>query len=220
MEYTVLRRKRKTLGIKVSETGDVLVYAPFNIGIKTIDSIVKSKEDWINKSKNRIVSYNHGDKVLFLGREYKYNLIEVGNKNISIELEGSNFNVYFSGEKSSNLYLEIKEYLFKYYKDDFLKVIMSRIELIANKIGVMPGKVSIRNQKSIWGSCSKDNNISINFKLALAPVPVLDYIILHELCHIIHKNHSKDFWYLVNIHMPDYKEKRNWLKTNSCKPLF
>lgn len=83
-----------------------------------------------------------------------------------------------------------------------------------------PNKISIRAQKTIWGSCSYNNNISVNMKLALAPLDVIDYILVHELCHIKHKNHSSDFWLAVESAMHDYRDKRNWLKENGYSLLL
>jgi len=87
-------------------------------------------------------------------------------------------------------------------------------------MGVRSNRLSIRAQKTIWGSCSWDNNISLNMKLALAPLEIIDYILVHELCHIKHKNHSSDFWLAVESVLPDYKERRSWLKENGYSLLL
>ena len=220
MEYTIIRKKRKTLGIKVSQQGEVIVLAPYQVNIKTIENILAKRKDWIVEAKNSIKRYVSGDSFLFLGEEYVINLIETQDNNKSIEFNGSKFNVFINEESVNNLNNKIKELLYSKYKEDFLKMINYRMSSLAQIIGVKPNEVSVRYQKTIWGSCSYDDNISINFKLALAPLEVVDYILIHELCHILHKNHSKEFWMSVQTIMPNYKEKRKWLKANSCNLLF
>lgn len=73
-------------------------------------------------------------------------------------------------------------------------------------------RIQIRDQKTRWGSCSSKGTLSFNWRLMLAPPGVLDYVVVHELCHLTHMNHSRDFWNCVSAILPDYKEKRNWLK--------
>ncbi|MGE5628407.1 MAG: M48 family metallopeptidase [Solirubrobacterales bacterium] len=220
MGYTVIRKKRKTLGIRISETGEVLVYAPLKMSFKTIETLVLSKEKWIKESKDKLIRYETGHKINFLGKEYNLNNIKVFENKTNIELTESKFNVYFGGENPFPPYSEILDCLYRKYKNDFTKIVIDRISAISDEMGVRPNKVNVKNQRTIWGSCSSTNNISINFKLSLAPIEILDYVILHELCHIIHKNHSRDFWAALETYMPDYKTKRNWLKANSHKSLF
>lgn len=220
MEYTIIRKKRRTLGIKISQQGEVMVYAPPRVSIKTVENALIKRKDWIAEAKSRIKRYANGDCFLFLGKEYIINLIKTQENNINIEFDGSKLNIFICELSSNSLSNKIKELLYTKYKEAFLKIINYRINILSKEIGVKPNKVSVRYQNTIWGSCSGDNNISINFKLSLAPLEVVDYILIHELCHIIHKNHSKEFWLEVQGLMPDYKVKREWLKTHSCNILF
>ncbi len=89
-----------------------------------------------------------------------------------------------------------------------------RVSHYARMLGVTYGKISIRDQKTRWGSCSSEGNLSFNWRLILAPPDVLDYVVIHELCHRKEMNHSKEFWALVESHMPEYKERRKWLREN------
>lgn len=109
---------------------------------------------------------------------------------------------------------QIREVLEKWYQDKALAWIPKRIAFYEEKIGVKCNKLSLRNTKTRWGSCSSEKNVMINWKLIMAPEDVLDYVVCHELCHILQMNHSKDFWALVEQHMPDWKEKKEWLKVN------
>ena len=99
------------------------------------------------------------------------------------------------------------------------KYISARVEYYSNQIGVTYGRIAIRHQKTRWGSCSSKGNLNFNCLLMLAPEQVIDYVVVHELCHRIHMNHSDAFWARVKEIMPDYAHWRKWLKDNGRKLL-
>lgn len=101
--------------------------------------------------------------------------------------------------------------------EEALKVIPERVEYFAKVIGVTYGKITVRNQKTRWGSCSSKGNLNFNCLLMLAPPEVLDYVVVHELCHRKQMNHSKAFWLEVEKVRPDYKEARKWLKEDGSQ---
>lgn len=103
--------------------------------------------------------------------------------------------------------------------EEALKVIPERVEYFAKVIGVTYGKITIRNQKTRWGSCSSKGNLNFNCLLMLAPSEVLDYVVVHELCHRKQMNHSKAFWLEVEKVLPDYKEVRKWLKEEGSQMI-
>lgn len=103
--------------------------------------------------------------------------------------------------------------------EEALKVIPARVEYFAKVIGVTYGKITIRNQKTRWGSCSSKGNLNFNCLLMLAPPEVLDYVVVHELCHRKQMNHSKAFWLEVEKVLPDYKEARKWLKEEGSQMI-
>lgn len=103
--------------------------------------------------------------------------------------------------------------------EEALKVIPARVEYFAKVIGVTYGKITIRNQKTRWGSCSSKGNLNFNCLLMLAPPEVLDYVVVHELCHRKQMNHSKAFWSEVEKVLPDYKEARKWLKEDGSQMI-
>ena len=103
--------------------------------------------------------------------------------------------------------------------DEALKVIPERVEYFAKVIGVTYGKITVRNQKTRWGSCSSKGNLNFNCLLMLAPPEVLDYVVVHELCHRKQMNHSKAFWLEVEKVLPNYKEVRKWLKKEGSQMI-
>lgn len=103
--------------------------------------------------------------------------------------------------------------------EEALKVIPERVEYFAKVIGVTYGKITVRTQKTRWGSCSSKGNLNFNCLLMLAPPEVLDYVVVHELCHRKQMNHSKAFWLEVEKVLPDYKEARKWLKEEESQMI-
>lgn len=103
--------------------------------------------------------------------------------------------------------------------EEALKVIPERVEYFAKVIGVTYGKITVRNQKTRWGSCSSKGNLNFNCFLMLAPPEVLDYVVVHELCHRKQMNHSKAFWLEVEKVLPNYKEVRKWLKEEGSQMI-
>lgn len=100
----------------------------------------------------------------------------------------------------------------KRYRNSARKVFTKRVEFYHKVTGGTYTSITIRDQKSRWGSCSSRGTLSFNYRLVFAPPAVLDYVVVHELCHLTHMNHSKDFWNMVASVMPDYKTYKNWLK--------
>lgn len=96
--------------------------------------------------------------------------------------------------------------------DRLSKIVQENVEKYSKKLGVIPNKVRVKNIKYAWGSCSSKKNISINMRLAKKSKEVIEYVVLHEMCHLIHMNHSKQFWNLVEKNMPEYKEYKKELK--------
>lgn len=108
----------------------------------------------------------------------------------------------------------VRTALKKRYSEDARRVLTERVAYYQQFTGGTYHKITIREQKTRWGSCSSKGTLSFHWKLILAPPLVLDYVVVHELCHLTHMNHSKAFWDLVASVMPDYKIRRKWLKTH------
>ena len=112
-----------------------------------------------------------------------------------------------------NGYTEVqRQYLEKRYREAAKEYIPKRVDDFVTLTGGSYERITIRDQKTRWGSCSGRGTLSFNWKLMLAPPAILDYVVVHELCHLTHMNHSRDFWQAVECVLPDYKERRQWLK--------
>ena len=111
----------------------------------------------------------------------------------------------------------IKQLLVKWYKQQAQLIMIEKTEHYAKIIGVSPSSVVIKAFKSRWGSCSTKGVIQYNWKIIMAPEPVIDYLVVHELSHILHHNHSPAFWKTVGAYCPAYKEQGAWLKLNGAR---
>ena len=222
--YTLHKTKRKTIGIIVDKNGEVKVHAPFCVSEKQVCEAVKKKADWIIKKVNEVTERNlnvecrqfvSGEKFLYLGKEYTLEIVEKDLSKSEVLILEDTMAVYIS----KGLYAEsrkqaIKEALIKWYRQRFAEIVKERIEKYSLQLKVAPCKVVIKDQKTRWGSCSKKGNINLNWRLVMAPIDIIDYVVVHELCHLKFMNHSKDFWNLVKSILPNYTEGREWLKVN------
>ncbi|HHW31261.1 MAG TPA: M48 family metallopeptidase [Clostridiaceae bacterium] len=222
--YTLLRTKRKTIGIIVDRNGEVKVHAPFGVSEKHISEVVQKKADWVIKkvsevrerSSNSVCrQFINGEKLLYLGREYILEIVERNCGKPEVFIKKNTMEVYISQGLSAETRKQvIKEALIKWYRQRFAEIVKERFDKYSLQVKAAPGKVVIKDQKTRWGSCSRKGNINLNWRLIMAPVDIIDYVVVHELCHLKIMNHSKDFWNLVMSILPNYHESRKWLKTN------
>ncbi len=209
MEYKIVYSKRKSLGIQISRSGEVIVRAPRGVKVEFIDSVIKQKEDWI-KSKLESVnqygfSFSEGDTVLYLGEKYSIHFTD-SNK---IEVK-DNLLLVPNGLDIENLK--------NWYKFKAEKLIIARFKELAKDYDYK--NIRLSNAKTRYGSCNSKGNINLSWRLIFTPTFVIDYVILHELEHLNHMNHSKQFWNSVEQILPDYKLAKKWLKENNVMSLF
>jgi Predicted metal-dependent hydrolase len=227
-EYSLKSGRRKSLEIKIKNDGQIYVSAPFYMSLKDIEDVLEKKSEWI-RDKLHIIkqSANINDdlasmtNVPFMGRDIVINIRENNIKRVYVSFDDNYLNVDIpKGFQVNDRNILIKEYLKKFYKkytEDYLK---SKLSYYGKSIGVKFSDYKIKDQKSRWGSCSTKGNLNFNFRLSMAPAFVFDYIIVHELCHLLEMNHSQRFWELVKKYYPDYKEAKKWLKNNSQRLMF
>lgn len=212
---------RAPASLSVKEIQSVLLENENNI-IELLDKASK-KEDAVQKNSKQ--SYKNGSIFHYMGRTYTLRLIyenENKEKNIHVRLLDGQLQVYLPRNMIDLPELEkekkIKKAIELFYIEQADVFFSSRVDYFADKyldvIGKKPKSVKAASYKSKWGCCTYQNDIKLNWVLIQAETPVIDYVIVHELCHIRHKDHSKDFWNLVGAIDPKYKEKRQELKEN------
>lgn len=219
IDITIEKTKRKkTVSIFIERDSSVRVLAPASASNETIETAIKSKEylifsklaKWkeLNQGKvNR--EYVNGQSFLYLGRNYRLKLTE--NQEVPLKIKGG----FFLLDKN---YLSKAEKVFKeFYKEKALLKIKERIKVHEDKFSIKPTAIKILDLQNRWASWTPKNGLNFHWKCVMAPVKVLDYIIMHEMVHMKHPNHSADFWNELDKKMPDFREQENWLKRNGVK---
>lgn len=222
ISYRIIRSKRKSISIKITNKGEVIIASPINISEATIEDLVKKKIGWItdnleivntkNKSMKNI-GFTQGQQLLWMGKTLEVQVNKTDIKECHIKVLDAKLIIYINS-KLTNKNEVIREKILSLYKNKAKEVLVNRTCIYSKILKVYPNKITIKDQKTIWGSCSSKKNINFSYRLIMAPMEVLDYVVVHELCHIVHMNHSKTYWELVKSIIPDYKEKREWLKNN------
>lgn len=228
ISYSIRRSHRaKYVSLSIGTDG-VRVVAPFSMNDSVIISLVEKKRKWIF---NKFESYRQrlmqipaerefvsGEKLLFMGNNYPLKVLEHKGGYTKVNLTDGQFLVDINAdipiEKRRE---EIQGKLEQWYIRRAKELITERLELFSNKIGVKVNTVRFKNQKTRWGSCSQKGNLNFNWKLVMAPTFIVDYVVVHELCHFKQMNHSPKFWLLVGNQISDYKKMRKWLKENGSK---
>lgn len=223
IDINLIYKKRKTLKISIEENGEVKVEAPINVNNQEILRVIKSKAKWIISKQEEIERINnekvtreatYGKSYLYLGKYYSLKLIVDENiKNTSVELQRENLIVI------SNTYDEekIKFAIKKWYKEKTLERAKERISYYENYFSHKVKDIKVKEQKARWASCTYDNKILFNYRIIMAPDYIFDYIVVHEMCHMKHKNHSKEYWQSVGEVLSDYKERKLWLRKNGIR---
>ncbi len=210
----IIRSNRRSLSLTVAKNGDLIVRAPKRLSMDYIMAFIKDKEKWIIRKQKEIEegkqsNYNvaNYNVLLFCGKQYRR--IDVDGIK-SIELTSTTAMVP-SGISNAEFIAIATKWYTKLCKD----IIINRVDYFSRLMGLYYDKVSFVNSKSRWGSCSRDAVIKFNFRILMLPHRVIDYIIVHELSHLIEFNHSDRFYSVVESIMPDYKEQKKVLKKQS-----
>lgn len=204
----IIRSKRKSISLIIRNNGDFLVRAPIRCNEKEIYKFITQKSEWIIKKRLeqqsnpiRRITFKGPEQIQLLGKNYSIVLVD---KSRVCLREDS---LYVPNEKS-------KEKLVCFLKNFARKHLTERVKLISNLFNFEYSKITISSAKTNWGSCSQNNNLHFTYKLIMCPEDVVDYVVLHELCHTKIKNHSKKFWSLVETCNPYFKSHEKWLKKN------
>jgi predicted metal-dependent hydrolase len=214
IKYKLKRSNRKTLSIYIERDGRVSVISPWQLSSKDIEQVIDKKKSWIykNLAEWKVLNANKfekeyvsGESFLYLGRPYQLKI--VAEQDIPLMLYQGIFRLRKKDkDKGKKLFKE-------FYKEKAEVKLPERIELYKNKIGVEPKEIKIMDLQYRWASCT-DNALIFNWKIMMAPLIVIDYVVVHELTHLIHKNHTNEFWNDVSKAMPEYIERKNWLRDN------
>ncbi|HHX31233.1 MAG TPA: M48 family metallopeptidase [Bacteroidales bacterium] len=216
INYSLIKSSRKSIGIIVNSDGSVVVRAPQRATKKEIDDVINKRIDWILKHQKKFEQlgpayskweFVDGEKHLLLGNEYVLR-VNTGAFN-TVRLNGKFIDVVCNNESM------VKPLMVKWYtlkaNEMMPDIIMPVVNQFKSKYHRSPAKISLKNMKSRWGSCSSKANISMNIKLIKSTRSCIEYVMAHELCHLIQMNHSKNYYTLLTEFMPDWRERKKEL---------
>ena len=212
IDYKIIYSDRKTLSIIVERDRSITVRAPHRTTKKQIEKALNRKKLWLYEKINHIQKYPKkvkqkefvsGENVMYLGRNYKLDVS-------ANSQDGIHFNQRFTIAKQSRI--TASELFRNWYIEKAHEKIVPKAKFYAKQLGVNYNKIMILNLKMRWGSCTLNNNLNFNWRLIKAPMYVIDYIIVHELTHLIESNHTEKFWNIVSIQVPRYEKAKKWLR--------
>ena len=222
IEYELVRSPRRTADIVIEPDGRVIVRAPEDTPAEKIEAIIKTKRLWIYKNlaewrdlnATRVIrEFRNGEGFLYLGRSYR--LLLVGSQEEPLLLKSGRFclrrDLVDKGEVPA-AHAAFRDY----FVTRGLDRITRRVGYFAPKVGFRAGKIDVRELGCRWASCSPTGNLAFHWKGMMAPLKIIDYIVVHELCHMHHMDHSDAFWNEVDKILPDYLERKDWLRKNGA----
>lgn len=225
INYSIDRTSRKTIGINIEPDGKVIVKAPLNLEEEKIKETVFKKREWIADKvkllkeikkpippKQELVS---GEKILLKNRLIRLKIHTYPNKRPKISYAFRILHIYVNGNLSQKQREEeLKRVLIKWYKEKAFNLISNRIKKYLKLIDYKPQEIKVRDQRIRWASCIKDGKLIFNWRIIIGPKSTIDYVIVHELCHMKEPTHSAKFWEMVESLFPNYKKWKEWLRIN------
>jgi hypothetical protein len=210
----IIRSKRKTISLEVKPDGRLVVRAPTFATKAHIQAVVDQKANWVKKTRSRLVkqfqdlkpkTFQPGEKFWYLGQKYTLRL--TNRQRPLLDLDGT-----FS--LSTEAQNRAKAVFIAWYREETRQITYDLIHTYAQRYGFKVKQIRITSARTRWGSCSSKNSLNFTYRLCMAPLDVIEYVVVHELVHLKVHNHSRDFWQTVEAILPNYQKQRAWLKKN------
>ncbi len=215
--------RRRTVQLRVSRADCLEIAAPAGMSWEKILQLIAGKHSWIRMQIRRLEtsasnpansSLTHGSTVLYQGTPHTLLLLADGKGKPQVTYAHCAISIHLSeligDDNAPVVYRSLK----KWYWEQAQALLLERTLYWSSKIGVRPNRISLRDQKTRWGSCSSRGSINYNWRIIMAPPAVLDYLVIHELCHLMHPNHSPAYWQEVARWNPECRNHRRWLRLN------
>lgn len=212
LEYSIVYSARKTLTITVERDRSVVVHAPNGTPAEKIEQLIDRRKLWLyektrHRQKYRLSAptkeFISGATILYLGKSYKLDVV-------SEPFKGILFDNKFLISKASVSHAP--ELLKDWYIEQAKQKIVPQVMFYASQVGARYNRILISDLRYRWGSCTPRNNLNFNWRLIKAPMRVIEYVIVHELAHLLEPNHTARFWSIVRTQIPDYLRAKEWLK--------
>ena len=226
LEYRLQKTdRRKTLGLKVQRDGGVDVLAPHFVNHGHIRDFVTRKAAWILKRQDYFremrklhppKELRNGESFPFFGRDYRLRFSNPNGAAASCRIEGDRLTMIAHRTDSAVVWQAVRDR----YAELIEKRVRALIRRHSKALAVEPGRLNIVDQARRWASCAKNGDIRVSWRLAMMPLPVIEYVVVHELCHRKTHDHSPRFWRIVKSILPDYEKRRQWLRQNGAGAAF
>jgi len=214
----IVRSRRRTIALIITKDAALEVRAPRLMPLRFIWNFIERKQNWILRKqefmRNNLLAYApkmflDGEEFWYLGTMYPLKIINSSKIILSENLQFP-----------SALLNDANKHLTAWYKKEARAIITERIVYYADLVKLKYKTIKITSAKTRWGSCSARGGLNFTWRLVMAPLAVVDYVVVHELVHLVERNHSQRFWQKVANIMPDYQARRRWLKQNGNKMGF
>ncbi len=223
IRFDIKYKNRTSIGISIDSYGNIEVLAPKKTPNESVFRLLEVNWDLIHKKVNEMKDrlngpqekvYEDNESFLYLGKSYPIKIIQ--------DIDITQDHALLKGEK---LYVYVKQREDERYKQALKRFYYQQCKLLVDKsissyqsnFKTKPRSIRISDSKNTWGTCDAKLQLTFNWRLAMAPHDVIDYVVVHEMCHMVHLNHDRSFWRLVGKIMPDYKEKEKWLTLSNWK---
>lgn len=221
IEYALTRSKRKTASLHIERDGTVSLIVPETLPQEKIEEVLEAKRlwiyrglaDWRERNAARVNrEFVNGEGFLYLGRSYRLRWVDEQKE--PLLLKDGRFMLRRPAEGKPAF--DPTEVFKEFYRTKGRERIRQRVALYEPRLGVTSKAMRIMELGHRWASCSADGVLNFHWKSMMAPLKVLDYIVVHELAHLVHPRHTADFWNSVDRILPDYRERRDWLRDNGA----
>lgn len=223
IRFDIKYKNRTSIGLSIDGYGNIVVLAPKKTPDERVIHVLEGNWDQIlnkiKEMKKRMEGpqekvYENNESFLYLGNTYPIKIVQdIAVIQERVEFEKEILHVYIKHLDKN----KIKQLLKRYYYQRCKALVEERVSHYQNNFKTKPRSIRITDSKTTWGTCDSNFQLTFNWRLAMAPLEVIDYVVVHEMCHMVHLNHDRSFWRLVGKLMPDYKEKEKWLALSSWK---
>lgn len=223
IRFEIKYKNRTSIGISIDSYGNVKVRAPKGTSNERVLQLLEEKWELIQEKSQEMQDrlqgtlekvYVPGENFLYLGNTYPIQIIhDINIEQDHVVFEGETLHIFVKQQDDE----KIKQALKRFYYQQCKALVEKSISSYQSNFKTKPRSIRISDNNRTWGTCDSKLQLTFNWRLAMAPREVIDYVVVHEMCHMVHLNHDRSFWRLVGKLMPDYKEKENWLALSNWK---
>ncbi len=214
--------KRRTIGITIECDGTLVLAAPEDCPPEHLYEVARARTFWVHTKlaersqlacRHAPKAYVQGEGFYYLGRSYRLRLVE-SNSDVDqaapLRLHRGRFQLH-EEERDRG-----RDHFVSWYRAHAISWVERRVETAASRLGVVPGPIRVRDLGHRWGSCSSSGALNFHWRVALLPISALDYVVYHEVTHLVAHRHSRDFWHYLRRGLPDYEKRQEWLAQNGA----